>query len=417
MKKTFLLIAAFVATTTGLSAQDDLVIYGDVTPGIVWQNFAGPTNVQEIDNPAPDAVNATAKCISMNRPKETGGSDEIGWPWEGALYEQFSVPNITEYNSISMLVRKPNPGKVCLELQSPTGGSGMIYAEYTATDESWQKLVFPIINVSGLGDTGLTKILIEIHREIENDNDDFEDCIMYADEITLHKAMPEFGFNGADKIAGAWIPFPGDEFNRKARIVDNPDKTGINTTDKCLWIKREKNDEIFSGAINRNFKVSNLNDFKCMTMMVKKSVAGPVSLELQSPGEVKKQILTAEYTEAGKWQKLEFAFPDNLLEGEPLQIIILQAHAIDTKEDENFTDPIDIYVDELYLSDEAVSIPLYSKDNKEIVKTEIYDIRGMLMATFGVGEEITITNLEKGVYVVRQTDEDGNVTVAKMMNK
>ena len=60
----------------------------------------------------------------------------------------------------------------------------MIYAEYTATDDSWQKLTFPIINVSGLGATGLTKILIEIHREDENNNDDFEDCIMYADEIT-----------------------------------------------------------------------------------------------------------------------------------------------------------------------------------------------------------------------------------------
>lgn len=126
MKKTFLLISAFAATTT-LLAQDDLVIYGDVTPDIVWNNFAGPTNVQEVDNPSPDAVNSTAKCISMNRPKETGGSDEIGWPWEGALSESFNVPNIAEYNSISMLVKKPYPGKVCLELQSPSGGSSMIY--------------------------------------------------------------------------------------------------------------------------------------------------------------------------------------------------------------------------------------------------------------------------------------------------
>lgn len=416
MKKTFLLVAALAATST-LLAQDDLVIYGDVTSGIEWHNFAGPTNVQEVDNPTPDAVNSTAKCISMNRPKETGGSDEIGWPWEGALSESFSVPNITDYNSISMLVKKPYPGKVCLELQSPTGGSGMIYAEYTATDDSWQKLTFPIINVSGLGATGLTKILVEIHREDENNNDDFEDCIMYADEITLHKAMPEFSFNGEDKIAGGWIPFPGDEFSRKARIVANPDQTGINTTDKCLWIKREKNDEVFSGAINRNFKVNNLNEFRCMTMMVKKSIAGPVSLELQSPGEEKKQILTADYTEVGRWQKLEFVFPDNLLEGAPLQIIILQAHVVDTKEDASFTEPMDIYVDELYLSSETVSIPLYSKDKKEIVKTEIYGIRGMLMTTFGTNEEVVIDNLEKGVYVVRQTDKEGNVTVEKMMNR
>ena len=119
----------------------------------------------------------------------------------------------------------------------------------------------------------------------------------------------------------------------------------------------------------------------------------------------------------GRWQKLEFVFPDNLLEGAPLQIIILQAHVVDTKEDASFTEPVDIYVDELYLSSETVSIPLYSKNKKEIVKTEIYDIRGMLMTTFGANEEAVIDNLEKGVYVVRQTDKEGNVTVEKMMNR
>ena len=116
--------------------------------------------------------------------------------------------------------------------------------------------------------------------------------------------MPGFYFNGEDKIAGGWLPFPSDEFSKKAMIVDNPDKTGINNTDRCLWIKREKMDELFSGAINRNFKVTNLSDFKYFTMMMKKSVAGPVSLEIQSPGEVKKQLLTADYTEVGAWQEL-----------------------------------------------------------------------------------------------------------------
>lgn len=413
MKKTLLLIAALAATAT-ISAQDDLVIYGDETKGIEWHNFAGPTNAMEVDNPAPDAVNSTGKCLSMLRPKETGGSDEIGWPWEGALSESFNVPNITEYNTITMLVKKPNPGKVCLELQSPTGGSGMIYADYLATDDSWQKLTFPIINVAGLGSTGLTKILIEIHREIENNNDDFEDCIMYADEITLHKAMPGFYFNGEDKIAGGWLPFPGDEFSKKAMIVDNPDKTGVNKTEKCLWIKREKMDELFSGVINRNFKVNNLNEFKYFAMMVNKSVAGPVSLEIQSPGEVKKQVLTAQYTEVGQWQELHFELPQNVLEGEPLQIIILQAHAVDTKEDETFIDPIDIYVDELYLSDGTTTISASELNATEIIRSELYNTNGLLITSWGA-ENVLPENLEKGIYLVRQIDATGKVVVKKII--
>lgn len=414
MKKTFLLIAALVATST-ISAQDDLVIYGDETTGIEWQNFAGPTNVQEVENPSADAINSTGKCLSILRPKETGGSDEIGWPWEGALSESFNVPNIMEYNTVTMLVKKPNPGKVCLELQSSTGGSGMIYADYLATDNSWQKLTFPVINVAGLGETGLTKILIEIHREIENSNDDFEDCVMYADEITLHKAMPGFYFNGADKISGGWLPFPSDEFSKKAMIVDNPDKAGINKTDKCLWIKREKADELFSGAINRNFKVNNLNEFKYFTMMVKKSVAGPVSLEIQSPGEVKKQVLTAQYTEVGQWQELHFDIPQTVLEGEPLQIIILQAHAVDTKEDATFTEPIDIYIDELYLSDGTTNISASWLNVAEIVRSELYNVNGVLITVCEGDINVGSVNLENGIYLIRQIDATGKVAVKKII--
>lgn len=415
MKRIFLLMAA-LAVSASMAAQDDLVIYGDGITGVEWHNFAGPTNVQEVENPAVGEMNSTTLCLSMNRPKQTGGSDEVGWPWEGALSESFSVPNITDYNSVTMLVKKPYPGKVCIELQSPTGGSGMIFAEYTATDDSWQKLTFPVINVSGLGDTGLTKILIEIHREDENNNDDFEDCIMYADEIVLHKAMPGFNFNGEDNNSGGWIPFPSDEFSRRAMIVANPDKSAANLTEKCLWIMREKGDELFSGAINRNFKVHNLNDFKYISLLMKKNIAGPVSLELQSPDEEKKQVLTAEYTDAGKWEQLLFAIPENILEGKPLQIIILQAHAVDTKEDAAFVDPIDIYVDEMSLTNETVSISSSAKEKAEIVKTEIFNLNGLSVATFGVGEEVTFSGFEKGIYMLRQTDKAGNVTVVKSVN-
>ncbi len=418
MKKNFLFTMSLaLAMAMPLAAQDDLVIYGDETTGIVWQNFAGPTNVQEVANPSPDAVNATGKCISMLRPKETGDTDEIGWPWEGALSESFDVPNIAEYNSLTMLVKKPYPGKVCVELQNLTGGnSSMIWGHYTAVDGSWQKLTFPIINISSLGETGLTKILVEIHREVENDNDNFEDCIMYADEITLHKAMPAFGFNGEDLNAGGWLPFPGDELSKKALIVDNPDKAGVNETVSCLKIVREKNDEVFAGAINRNLKVHDLSPYKYFTMLVKKDIAGPVALELQSPGETQKQVLSADYTEVGKWQELRFDIPENVLAGEPLQIIILQAHAVDTKEDETFTEPIDIYVDELYLSDGTTStgnVVVSDVVSARIVKSELYSVNGTRVAVWD-GASYIPSDVNSGVYILRQTDELGKVHSKKI---
>ena len=106
-----------------------------------------------------------------------------------------------------------------------------------------------------------------------------------------------------------------------------------------------------------------------------------------------------------------------MLEGEPLQIIILQAHAIDTKEDEAFVDPIDIYVDELYLSDGTTSISLSELNEAEIVKTEVYNVNGILVGTWGAEENVIPVNYGKGVYIVRQADSTGKVAVRKMINE
>ena len=199
-------------------------------------------------------------------------------------------------------------------------------------------------------------------------------------------------------------------------IVDNPDKSGINATNRCLWISREKNDDSFAGAINRNLRVLDLGGYEYFKMLVKKSIAGPVALEIQSPGEAQKQVLTADYTNAGEWQELHFDIPEGVLAGEPLQIIILQAHAVDTKEDASFTEPIDVYVDELYLVGNGSSISMTEFDEARIVRTDVYDINGMRVATYGEGESIEAGHaLGKGLYLVRSMDEAGRVNVKKVI--
>ena len=104
------------------------------------------------------------------------------------------------------------------------------------------------------------------------------------------------------------------------------------------------------------------------------------------------------------------------MNGEPLQIIILQAHAVDTKEDAAFTDPIDVYVDELYLSDgtPTSNVPVATTEPGRIVKCELYSVNGSLLARWESGDSLP-DYVSPGVYVLCQTDESGKVYSKKVV--
>lgn len=154
-------------------------------------------------------------------------------------------------------------------------------------------------------------------------------------------------WNGEDKNAAFWA-------DRCApKIVDNPTKEGINTSDKCAQFKITGN-EWNTGCI-----VLSLNKDVCgedgldvskrkrLSIMIKKSTNSVVKVELSAGADTYWKHIAANYTGNGEWQKLVFDFSvhsEELNNKKPVELAIYPDNdGEDTNED--------IYVDNIVLEE------------------------------------------------------------------
>lgn len=97
------------------------------------------------------------------------------------------------------------------------------------------------------------------------------------------------------------------------KLVDNPEKDGINTSDHCLKFVISKDNKVVKLPF-RDWMQPLMNGSKRVSLMIKKGVAENVKVELSDPtdnraGYWKKQVVW--YGGGDKWQKLVFDFTSN----------------------------------------------------------------------------------------------------------
>ena len=122
-------------------------------------------------------------------------------------------------------------------------------------------------------------------------------------------------WDGEDKGLGTDGGF-WDRCSRK--VVKNPAKDGVNSSDNCLEFKITGNDwEHGSAAMNLN---SPSFDSKRMSLMIKKDNNSNVRIEIKCNNVIKK--VAAWYGGSGAWQKLYFDFSTNGVDDNPTEITI-----------------------------------------------------------------------------------------------
>lgn len=122
-------------------------------------------------------------------------------------------------------------------------------------------------------------------------------------------------WNGEDKELGTG----GDFWDRcSQKVVENPDKNGINSSEKCLEFKISGNEwdngSVITGLNSPSF------DSKRMSLMIKKDNNSNVRIEIKCNDNIKKVV--AWYGGSGAWQKLYFDFSKNGVDGNPTEITI-----------------------------------------------------------------------------------------------
>lgn len=104
--------------------------------------------------------------------------------------------------------------------------------------------------------------------------------------------------------------------------INNPDKSGVNTSSKCISIPRTNNNNNEGGYPHSGGALWHEPNpqldidpvfFGSFKMMVKKPLAGPVLIEIQDNNPIDesrvKHYLLAQYTDVGSWQELTFDIP------------------------------------------------------------------------------------------------------------
>ena len=144
-------------------------------------------------------------------------------------------------------------------------------------------------------------------------------------------------WNGEDKELGK----DGGFWDRCGRsVVENPQKNGVNTSDRCLEFK------ITGNEWNNGSAAMNLNspsfESKRMSLMIKKDNNSNVRIEIKCNDNIKK--VAAWYGGNGAWQKLYFDFSKNGVEGNPTEITIFPT--TDAVEGEQT-----VYLDDIQIED------------------------------------------------------------------
>ena len=144
-------------------------------------------------------------------------------------------------------------------------------------------------------------------------------------------------WNGEDKELGKG----GDFWDRcSQKVVDNPTKDGVNSSDRCLEFKITGN-EWNNGSAAIGLKTFSFES-KRISLMIKKEKSSNVRIEIKFNNGIKK--VAAWYDGNGAWQKLYFDFSTNGVDGNPTEITIFPT--TDAVEGEQL-----VYLDNIQIED------------------------------------------------------------------
>ncbi|MEZ7865938.1 MAG: T9SS type A sorting domain-containing protein [Paludibacteraceae bacterium] len=200
--------------------------------------------------------------------------------------------------------------------------------------------------------------------------------------------------NGEDTGLGWW-----QAGSTAVEIVDWHPKEG-NPTAKAMTIWISPTSDAWSGGGLGGLNI-NVSAYNKISVLVYKNVVGTVRLELQDGGP--NQFVTANYTTPGVWQKLEFAIPAGM--GNITTLLI--APFIDYNLSTIVGEQSRCFWDEVIAFKDTTANISNSFPMSEVFKYEFFSITGILIKTFNNSQEISYSDLAKGFYIIKQTNNAG----------
>jgi len=270
-----------------------------------WEGFGnsdwGPIPVAVIDNPHKSGMNHSSKVTEISKP---AGAQT----WAGANMAFTNSLDFSKGTTVTMKVWSPRAGvPILFKVEVPGEGNPTAEVEaITTVANQWEEISFDM-TTSEVGDfspsNNYEKIVI-----FPDMNSSGAGEIFYFDDIEIASVKFPLNFE-IETLAYPWEGFGNSDWGAiPVAIVDNPNKTGINLSEKVTEISKPDGAQTWAGA-NMSFTVPlDFTNGTIVKMKVWSPRAGvPILFKLEVPGDGNPTAeVEATTTVANQWEELSF---------------------------------------------------------------------------------------------------------------
>lgn len=266
----------------------------------VFTDFDGG-NATIIDNPQKNGINTSNRTGRMIK--------NAGQPWGGSFLTLDAPINFSQNKTFMMKVFSPRVGaKVLLKVENLTDGSiGFEKEVVTTVANAWEELTFDYSAINTANSYQKIVLIFELGTPGDGSANFtflFDDIRLTAGGSSGNTLNVPLNFESASLTYG-WLDFDGGN----TTVIDNPDKSGINTSNKVARMVKNTGQPwggsylTLDGPINfsgsKIFKVKVWSPRVGAKMLLKVENSANASLNFES--EVSS-------TKAGEWEELTFDY-------------------------------------------------------------------------------------------------------------
>lgn len=374
-----------------------------------------------VNNPDPSGINSSA---SDKVGEYTDPRDE----WSAIVYEFPSTIDLSVLSQLQVKIWSPKAVPVLFKLEG--GQQVEVWSEVKAADT--RKWVQYSIDFSAAAGKGNTKLVIFFNAGQLPTADD----VYYIDDIELRRAPYTScisNFETALDDLGRWQYFANGSLDgqRLANIVDNPSKSGINTSNKVAEFIERPGGEVFAGYFNDALPAAiSMGTNKKVTMKVLMDHEADVvfKLERSSNGAPNTGDTKVKYTTPNQWQELTWDFstlniPDGALYS--TLTMIMDFGTVPTTEKRYYFDDIaigdkscsgtvgvrDITLANLKVYPNPVNTELTIENGKDMYAYDVFNALGQKVLTIRSSGQnyvnLNTAELERGMYILAAYDKNG----------
>ncbi len=378
-----------------------------------------------IGNPDPSGINSSA---SSKVGEYTDPKDEYS-----AIVYDFGKPiDLAVLNQLQIKIWSPKAVPLLFKLE---GGTAVeVFSSVKAGDT--KKWVQYSIDFSGAIGKGNTKLVIFFN--VAQVSPDFD--IYYIDDLEFRRAPYTSCISNFETTLddlGGWQYFANGTLDgQKANsiVVNNPKKSGINTSNKVAEFIERPGGEVFAGYFNDAIPAQvSMGKNKKVTMKVLMDHEANVVFKLErSPnGAPNTGDTKAKYTTPNEWQELTWDFTSlNIPDGALYSTLsmIMDFDAVPTAEKRYYFDDIaigtkscsttsvgvrDLNLTNLKVYPNPVTTELIIENGNELYTFDVFNLVGQKALTLRTsGQEfvnLNTSSLENGMYILTGYDKHGQV--------